>query len=137
MLRQRIGVALPFTAFEVALMGRYPHLRNRAETAEDHVVTPEALARTEMLPHEMLSHLVRLAAGPDHRLLLPSADLSRAALLILADLLARTLAAPAEVPIGLITAFAGGPCFLALILRTRHLMRTCGRRQLLEAAWKN
>lgn len=49
-LRQRIGVALPFTAYEVALMGRYPHLRGGAETAEDHAVTREALARTELLP---------------------------------------------------------------------------------------
>ncbi|HBW67980.1 MAG TPA: hypothetical protein DEF43_12615 [Chloroflexus aurantiacus] len=38
----------------------------------------------------------------------------------LADLLARTLAAPAEIPVGLFTSFAGGPFFLALILRTRR-----------------
>jgi iron complex transport system permease protein len=68
----------------------------------------------------IVPHMVRLAAGPDHRLLLPAAGLGGAALLILADLLARTLAAPAEVPVGLITAFAGGPFFLALILRTRR-----------------
>lgn len=68
----------------------------------------------------IVPHMVRLAAGPDHRLLLPAAALGGAGLLILADLAARTVAAPAEVPVGLITALAGGPFFLALILRSRQ-----------------
>lgn len=68
----------------------------------------------------IVPHMVRLAAGPDHRLLLPAATLGGASLLILADLVARTVAAPAEVPVGLITALAGGPFFLALILRSRR-----------------
>lgn len=67
----------------------------------------------------IVPHMVRLAAGPDHRLLLPAAALGGASLLILADLVARTVAAPAEAPVGLITALAGGPFFLALILRSR------------------
>jgi iron complex transport system permease protein len=68
----------------------------------------------------IVPHIVRLVAGPDHRLLLPACALGGASLLVLADLVARTVAAPAEIPVGLITAFAGGPFFLALILRSRR-----------------
>ncbi len=68
----------------------------------------------------IVPHMVRLAIGPDHRLLIPACALGGAILLVLADLLARTLAAPAEIPVGLFTSFAGGPFFLALILRTRR-----------------
>jgi iron complex transport system permease protein len=62
-------------------------------------------------------HLVRLSIGPDHRALLPGAALAGALLLGCADLGARTLAAPAELPIGLLTAFIGGPFFLWLLRR--------------------
>lgn len=62
-------------------------------------------------------HLFRLLAGPDHRYLLPGAALLGAVLAVLADLLARTLAAPAELPLGVLTAFLGGPLFLHLVLR--------------------
>jgi iron complex transport system permease protein len=64
-------------------------------------------------------HLVRLAFGPDHRLVLPGSALLGAALLILADLGARTLVAPAELPVGAVTALVGGPFFLWLIVRSR------------------
>lgn len=62
-------------------------------------------------------HLVRLLLGPGHRALLPGSALAGAALLVFADLAARTLLAPAEVPIGIVTAVAGAPFFLALLLR--------------------
>lgn len=68
----------------------------------------------------IVPHMVRLTIGPDHRWLIPACAFGGATLLILADLLARTLAAPAEIPVGLFTSFAGGPFFLALILRTRR-----------------
>lgn len=64
-------------------------------------------------------HLVRLLTGPDHRRLLPAAGLTGAALMIAADALARTLAAPAELPVGVLTALLGGPFFLWLLLRYR------------------
>lgn len=67
----------------------------------------------------VVPHLVRLALGPDHRTLLPASALLGALLLVLADLVARTLAAPAELPIGIVTALAGGPFFLWLLLRER------------------
>jgi iron complex transport system permease protein len=69
----------------------------------------------------VVPHLLRLAIGPSHRLLLPSALLLGAALMLVADTFARTLAAPAELPIGIVTAVIGAPFFLYLLLRQRFL----------------
>lgn len=65
----------------------------------------------------IVPHTVRLLVGPSHRSLLPLSMVFGAAFLILADVAARTVAAPAELPIGVITAFVGAP-FFGLILRT-------------------
>lgn len=62
-------------------------------------------------------HLVRLAGGAGHRWVLPASALMGALLLAAADGLARTAVAPAELPIGLVTALLGAPIFLALLLR--------------------
>lgn len=59
----------------------------------------------------VVPHLLRLALGPDHRWLLPASALLGALLLICADYLARTLAAPAEIPIGIVTGLLGSPFF--------------------------
>jgi iron complex transport system permease protein len=67
----------------------------------------------------VVPHIIRLAIGPDHRYLLPMSAMGGAILLLLADTLARTLFAPIELPIGLITAFLGAPFFISL-LRHRH-----------------
>jgi len=67
-------------------------------------------------------HLVRLVAGPDHRFLLPASALLGAALLIAADTLARTVIAPTELPVGIITALVGAPLFIYL-LRTHKRLR--------------
>jgi iron complex transport system permease protein len=67
----------------------------------------------------VVPHLLRLAWGPDHRLLLPASALGGAILMIAADTLARTVVAPAELPIGVITALLGGPFFLWLLLQSR------------------
>jgi iron complex transport system permease protein len=64
-------------------------------------------------------HLLRLAVGPDHRVLVPGSALLGGALLLGADLLARTIVAPAELPIGIVTALLGAPFFLWLLLRDR------------------
>ncbi|MCK7612981.1 FecCD family ABC transporter permease [Roseibium sediminicola] len=69
----------------------------------------------------VVPHLLRLTMGPDHRFLLPAAALLGASMLIAADTLARTIVAPAEMPIGIITAFAGAPFFLWILLRKRGL----------------
>jgi iron complex transport system permease protein len=67
----------------------------------------------------VVPHILRLAIGPDHRFLLPGSALLGGALLMLADVLARTVVAPAELPIGIITAGIGGPFFLWMLLRQR------------------
>jgi iron complex transport system permease protein len=64
-------------------------------------------------------HAVRAAAGPAHRTVLPGSALGGAALVVWADLAARSLHPPVEVPVGLVTAVAGGPVFLWLLRRTR------------------
>lgn len=69
----------------------------------------------------VVPHLLRLAVGPGHRLLLPASMLLGATLLLAADFAARTLAAPAELPIGIVTAIVGAPFFLVLLLRQRTL----------------
>jgi len=68
----------------------------------------------------VVPHAVRLMLGPDHRLLLPAAALSGAAFLVLADLFARTVLAPSEIPIGIITAIIGAPFFIYLLRHTRR-----------------
>ncbi len=67
----------------------------------------------------IVPHFVRLIWGPDHRLLLPLSAISGAILLILADTASRTLMAPSEIPVGVITAFIGAPFFLFLLRRTK------------------
>ncbi|WP_243029691.1 FecCD family ABC transporter permease [Thermus altitudinis] len=64
-------------------------------------------------------HLLRRLLGEDYRLLLPASALGGAALLALADLLARTLTRPAELPVGVVTTLLGGPFFLYLMWRRR------------------
>ncbi|MFB9947665.1 FecCD family ABC transporter permease [Rhizobium puerariae] len=64
----------------------------------------------------VVPHLLRLAMGPSHRFLLPGSALGGGALLLIADSVARTAAAPAELPIGVITALFGAPVFLFLLL---------------------
>jgi iron complex transport system permease protein len=71
----------------------------------------------------IVPHSVRLIFGPDHRLLLPSAALIGASFLIASDTFARTLLAPTELPVGVITAAFGGPFFIYL-LRTRKVVKT-------------
>lgn len=67
----------------------------------------------------VVPHLVRLTGGANHRVLLPLAALGGAALTLAADIIARTVVAPAELPIGIITAAIGAPFFLWLLLRRR------------------
>jgi iron complex transport system permease protein len=69
----------------------------------------------------VVPHLLRLVVGPAHRMLLPASVILGAALMVGADILSRTLAAPAELPIGIVTAVVGAPFFLALLLRQRML----------------
>ena len=70
----------------------------------------------------VVPHLLRIVIGPGHRMLLPASVCLGAILLIGADPLARVLAAPAEVPIGILTAALGAPFFLFILLRQRKLI---------------
>ena len=70
----------------------------------------------------VVPHLLRLAMGPDHRYLLPAAALLGATLLLGADMIARVIVAPAELPIGIVTAVLGAPVFLWILLRRRGLV---------------
>jgi len=65
----------------------------------------------------IVPHIARLVVGPDHRILLPISALTGAALVVLADVLARVVLAPTELPIGIITAILGCPFFLYLLHR--------------------
>lgn len=67
----------------------------------------------------VIPHILRLLAGADHRFILPGSALLGAAVLTASDLLSRTLVAPAELPIGIITAFIGTPVFLYIILKNK------------------
>lgn len=68
----------------------------------------------------IVPHLVRMAFGADHRLLLPASGLFGASFMIGADLLARTVISPSELPVGVITAFLGAPFFLHLLYLRRR-----------------
>jgi iron complex transport system permease protein len=67
----------------------------------------------------IVPHVLRLALGPDHRLLVPASALAGAAFLVLCDTAARMLLPGRELPVGAITALAGGPLFLVLLRRQR------------------
>lgn len=67
----------------------------------------------------VVPHVLRLVVGPDHRVLLPASALAGASLLLFADLAARLTLAPAELPIGIVTALIGAPFFLYLLLKSR------------------
>ncbi|QRG05597.1 iron ABC transporter permease [Xanthobacter dioxanivorans] len=67
----------------------------------------------------VVPHLARLVIGPSHRTLLPASALLGVAVLLAADILARMIAAPAELPLGVVTALVGAPFFLWLLLRRR------------------
>lgn len=67
----------------------------------------------------IIPHSMRLLIGPDHRLLYPASALFGASFLILTDTLARTFIAPAEIPVGIITAFFGAPFFIVLLKKRK------------------
>jgi len=70
----------------------------------------------------LVPHVLRLLGGPDHRFVLPASALGGALVLLLADTLARTAVAPAELPIGILTALLGAPVFLWIVMRSATKM---------------
>jgi len=68
----------------------------------------------------VVPHVVRLVLGPDHRLLLPASTIVGGLFLVIADLLARSVMPPVELPVGIITALVGGPFFIYLLRKARR-----------------
>jgi iron complex transport system permease protein len=71
----------------------------------------------------MIPHITRLIMGPDHRLLLPASVIVGAIFLVMCDALARVLTGAAELPVGVITALAGGPFFIFLLRKKKMSYR--------------
>lgn len=78
-------------------------------------------------------HVARLLAGPDHRRLMPYAVLIGAGLLLVADIVGRVVARPAEIQVGIVTAFVGAPVLIWLIGRARHHRRSASRKAVATA----
>jgi iron complex transport system permease protein len=138
---QKVGIVLPFAVVGVAAtlarageldllaLGEAParhlgvdvrrlHLRILVIVA---VLTAAAVAVSGQVLFVglVVPHLVRMVVGPGHRVLVPASALLGAVVLVGADLVARTIAAPAELPLGVLTALLGAPWFLWLLRRTR------------------
>ncbi|MEA3356246.1 MAG: iron chelate uptake ABC transporter family permease subunit [Candidatus Bipolaricaulota bacterium] len=101
-------------------LGINPERSNRILLGVSTLLTSAAIAGTGTIGFVGLitPHIMRLILGPDHRWLLPASGVAGGIFLVLADMLARTVVQPAELPVGVITAFVGAPFFLWL-LRTR------------------
>jgi len=67
----------------------------------------------------IVPHMVRMTIGADHRILMPTSALAGASFLVAADTVARTIIAPTEIPVGVVTAICGGPFFIYLLRRKR------------------
>ncbi|NYH25160.1 FecCD family ABC transporter permease [Paraburkholderia bryophila] len=136
-----LGAVAPFVVTGALVIARNSHALNAlqlGETEAQHLGVPaQAVKRTVLVASALgvgalvsctgvigfiglvAPHCVRLACGPDQRVVMPGAILLGATLTVLADLAARTVAAPAEVPLGILTALIGAPFFLALLWRSR------------------
>jgi iron complex transport system permease protein len=132
-----LAIAIILASFALLLLGRnYNALSLGEESAMQLGVDIEKLKRYTFVLGSLLTglcvavagligfvglvvpHMLRMVLGSDHRLLLPAAFLGGAGFLVLADLAARLMLAPNELPVGVVTAIIGGPFFLYL-LRTR------------------
>lgn len=110
---------------EAAALGLHPQRSRYLLLAAASLGTAAAVAVSGLIGFVglVVPHIVRLLAGASYRIILPLSMLFGAAFLALADLAARTVAAPAEIPIGVITAFLGAP-FFVLVLRTTRARPT-------------
>jgi len=106
---------------EASLLGFEPRRLRRRLIAVVALATGAAVAMCGVIGFVglLVPHVLRLVWGPDHRLLLPGSALAGASLMIGADAVARIVVAPAELPVGVITALLGGPFFLWLLSRLR------------------
>lgn len=100
-------------------LGINPELSKRIMLGTATLLTSSAVAFAGTIGFVglIIPHIMRSIIGPDHRFLLPASALAGAIFLVWADMAARTVASPAELPVGIITAFLGGPFFLYLLKR--------------------
>jgi iron complex transport system permease protein len=84
------------------------------------VAASVALAGTIAFVGLIVPHIIRILIGPDHRYLLPMSAVGGAILLLLADSVSRTIVAPVELPVGLVTAFLGAPFFISLLRQQKR-----------------
>ena len=140
-----VASVAPFIVIAVSLLIRYARPLNAfllGEAEAGHLGVPVQRMKREIVALTALAvgasvavtgiigfvglvvpHLLRLTVGPDHRYLMPGAALLGASLLMGADLAARTVVLPAELPIGIVTAIVGAPFFLYLLLRSKQTMQ--------------
>lgn len=140
---QKVGILLPCTA--LALLGcqrltrflnaislgeaEARHLGVSVEASKRWAVVLAALATGAAVAMSgviafvglVVPHLVRLMIGPDHRYLVPASAMLGALVITLADILARTVATPADLPIGVVMSLLGGPFFIWLLHRRRQV----------------
>jgi iron complex transport system permease protein len=139
-----VAIALPVVLFGVGLIMVYARSLNLIQLGEEQaqqlgintermklilltaatLITAAAVSFVGIIGFVgiIIPHTVRLIWGPDHRFLLPLSILVGAIFLILADIVARTINAPTEVPIGVITAMTGVPFFLYLLRRRTRIL---------------
>ncbi len=137
-----LGAVAPFIVLSVCVLARYARPLNAfllGEAEAGHLGVPVQRMKREIVGLTALAvgtsvsvtgiigfvglvvpHVLRLTVGPDHRYLIPGAALLGASLLLGADLVARTVVSPAELPIGIVTAILGAPFFLYLLLRSKQ-----------------
>jgi iron complex transport system permease protein len=110
---------------EAATLGLHPARTRLIVLGAASLATATAVAVSGIIGFVglVVPHMVRRVFGPGHRLLLPMSLLVGGAFLVLADLLARTVLSPAELPIGVVTSFFGGPFFVLILRATRKAGR--------------
>ena len=114
--------AYAFGEETAATLGVDPELTTRAVLGATALLSGAAVALAGLVGFVglVVPHALRFAVGATHRRLVPASFLAGGAALVLADLGARTLLAPAELPVGAITGLVGAPFFLALLVRSRR-----------------
>lgn len=111
--------AISFGAADAKGMGVNVERTQLAAFAISALITAVAVSLSGLIGFVglIVPHAVRLVFGPDHRQLLPLSALTGATFLVLADTVARMIVAPAQLPVGVVTAMVGGPFFLVLLVR--------------------
>lgn len=128
-----VGMVLGFTRtrqLDLLALGERParHLGVNVESLRKQVIVIVAFLTSAAVAFAgvigflglVIPHILRMALGPGHRMLLPASVLGGALLMLVADTVARTLVPNADLPIGMLTALVGGPFFFWLIRRTRR-----------------